>query len=69
MHWIYVGIMLWIGLMIAPYVIGLIVTTIPFFIGGIIGLLVFSALTQEPAWGLIGFIVGGVFPYVIMNRD
>ena len=69
MHWIYVGIMLWIGLTIAPYVIGLAIAAIPFFIGGIIGAVVLSALTQEPAWGLIGFIVGGIFPYVIMGRD
>ena len=36
MHWIFVGIMIWIGLAIAPYVIGLIIVAIPFLIGGII---------------------------------
>jgi hypothetical protein len=68
MHWIFVGIMIWIGLAIAPYVIGLFIAAIPFLIGGIIGGISLMALTSEPGWGLLGFLAGGIAPYMLMNR-
>ena len=68
MHWIFVGIMIWIGLAIAPYVIGLIIVAIPFLIGGIIGSISLMALTSEPGWALFGFIAGGIAPYMLMDR-
>ena len=69
MHWIFVGIMIWIGLTIAPYIIGLIISIMPFFIGGIIGLIVLAALTKEPGWALFGFIAGGFIPYILMDKS
>lgn len=68
MHWIFVGIMIWIGLAIATYVIGLIIVAIPFLIGGIIGGISLMALTSEPGWALFGFIAGGIAPYMLMDR-
>jgi hypothetical protein len=68
MHWIYVGIMIWIGLAIAPYVIGFIIAAIPFIIGGLIGGFTLMALTSEPGWALFGFIAGGIAPYILMDR-
>ena len=68
MHWIFVGIMIWIGLAIAPYVIGLIIVAIPFLIGSIIGGISLMALTSDPGWALFGFIAGGIAPYMLMDR-
>jgi len=67
MHWIFVGIMIWIGLAIAPYVIGLIIVAIPFLIGDIIGGISLMAFTSEPGWALFGFIAGGIAPYMLMD--
>ena len=68
MHWIFVGIMIWIGLAIAPYFIGLIIVAIPFLIGSIIGGISLMALTSEPGWTLFGFIIGENAPYMLMDR-
>ena len=68
MHGIYVGIMIWIGLAIAPYVIGFFIVAIPFLIGSIIGGISLIALTSEPGWALFGFIAGGIAPYILMDR-
>ena len=37
MHWIGVGILIWIGLAIAPAVIGFVLVAIPFVVGAFIG--------------------------------
>jgi hypothetical protein len=68
MHWIYVGIMIWIGLVIAPYVIVFVIAAIPFVIGGLIGSFTLMALTHEPGWVFLGFIAGGIAPYILMDR-
>ena len=68
MHWILVGILIWIGLAIAPAVINFIAILLPFVVGATIGVILLAALTQNGGWIIIGFIVGGVAPYVIYNK-
>ena len=68
MHWIYVGIMLWIGLTIAPYIVGAVLSMIPLFLGAVIGFVAFAALTQDLGWAFLGLFLGGLAPYVWMDR-
>ena len=68
MHWIYVGIMLWIGLTIAPYIVGFVLSMIPLFLGAVIGFVVLAALTQDLGWAVLGLFLGGLAPYVWMDR-
>ena len=69
MHWIMVGILIWVGLAIAPTIIGLILLALPFVIGGAIGAVMGLAITQTGTGLVIGLLVGGVLPYVFFFRD
>ena len=69
MHWIFVGIMIWIGLAIAPAVLGLIIFAIPFVIFGFVGALILGLLTQSAGAAILGCLIGGLAPYVIFNRS
>ena len=69
MHWIFVGIMIWIGLAIAPAVLSLAIVVIPFIIGAFIGGLGLGLLTQSAGGALIGAIIGGILPYILMNKS
>ena len=64
MHWIIVGILIWVGLAIAPTIIGLILLALPFVIGGAIGAVTGLAITQTGTGLVIGLLVGGVLPYI-----
>jgi hypothetical protein len=68
MHWIFVGIMIWIGLSIAPAVLGLVIYAIPFVIFGFIGALVIGLTTQSAGGALLGGLIGGIAPYIIFKR-
>jgi hypothetical protein len=69
MHWIMVGILIWIGLAIAPAVIGLILVSLPFLIGGAIGAAIGLTMTQSTAGLIIGLLIGGIVPYFIFFRE
>ena len=69
MHWIFVGIMIWIGLAIAPAIIGLIIIVLPFIVCGFIGALILGLITQSAGWAVIGGLIGGIAPYIIFNRS
>jgi len=69
MHFIFVGIMIWIGLAIAPIVVGLMIAVIPFVLGAILGGTVVGLITQSGAGVLIGGVIGGITPYVLFNRS
>ena len=58
MHWIGIGILIWIGLAIAPAVITLAFAAIPFVIGAIIGALIGGAITHDG---------GGIFLRVLVE--
>lgn len=67
MHWIIVGILIWVGLAIAPAVIGLAVYLLPgAFFGLIVGLIGIS-MTGTFLGFFWGAIIGAIAPYVIMN--
>ena len=68
MHWIVIGILIWIGLAIAPTVIGLVLVSIPFAIGALIGGLIGAWVTKDPSGMVIGALIGGILPYVIFNK-
>jgi len=68
MHWIMVGILIWVGLAIAPAVIGLILLALPFVIGGAIGAVIGLAITQTGTGLVIGLLVGGFLPYGFILR-
>ena len=68
MHWIMVGILIWVGLAIAPTIIGLILLALPFVIGGAIGAVTGLAITQTGTGLVIGLLIGGVLPYVLIMR-
>lgn len=67
MHWIGIGILIWIGLAIAPAVITLAFAAIPFVIGAIIGGLIGSAITHDGGGIFLCAIIGGALPYVVFN--
>lgn len=67
MHWIGVGILIWIGLAIAPAVIGLVLVTIPFVIGAVIGGAIGASITQGGGGLLLGALLGGILPYCIYS--
>jgi hypothetical protein len=67
MHWIGVGILIWIGLAIAPAVIGLVLVTIPFVIGAVIGGAIGASITQGGGGLLLGALLGGILPYWIYS--
>jgi len=69
MHWIFVGIMIWIGISIAPAVLGLMIFAIPFVIFGIIGALIVGMTTQSAGGVLLGSLIGGIAPYILFNQD
>lgn len=62
MHWIGVGILIWIGLAIAPTVIGLILLSLPFVICGTVGALVGLAISQSGSGFFIGLLLGFLVP-------
>lgn len=67
MHWIIVGILIWIGLAIAPAVIGLTAYLLPgAFFGLILGVIGISITGTFPGF-LWGAVIGAIAPYVIMN--
>jgi len=68
MHWIFVGILIWIGLSIAPAVLGLMIFAIPFVIFGFIGALIVGMTTQSAGGVLLGGLIGGISPYILFNR-
>ena len=68
MHWIGVGILIWIGLAIAPAVIGLVLVAIPFVIGALIGGAIGASLTDGGGGLLLGAIIGGILPHFIYSR-
>lgn len=68
MHWIGVGILIWIGLAIAPAVIGLVLVAIPFVIGAVIGGAIGASITEGGGGLLLGAIIGGILPYFIYSR-
>jgi len=69
MHWIFVGILIWIGLSIAPAVLGLMIFAIPFVIFGFIGALIVGMTTQSAGRVLLGGLIGGIAPYILFNRS
>ncbi len=69
MHWIGVGILIWIGLAIAPTVIGLILFSLPFVICGGIGALVGLVISQSATGFWIGLLLGGLAAYPWYARD
>ena len=69
MYWIGVGILIWIGLAIAPIVIGLIMLALPFVIGGGIGAVIGLAITQLVTGLVVGFLIGGLAPYFFLLRE
>ena len=67
MHWIGIGILIWIGLAIAPAVLTLAFAAMPFVIGAIIGALIGGAITHDGGGIFLCAIIGGVLPYVVFN--
>ena len=68
MHWIGVGILIWIGLAIAPAVIGFVLVAIPFVIGAFIGGAIGASITQGGGGLFLGAIIGGCLPYLIYSK-
>lgn len=69
MHWIGVGILIWIGLAIAPTVIGLILFSLPFVICGGIGAVIGLNIAEQATGFWIGLLLGGLAPYLWYARD
>ena len=67
MHWIIVGILIWIGLAVAPFVVGFIILAIPFVVFGTIGALGLGSLTQSAGGAFLGLLIGGILPYLLFN--
>lgn len=69
MHWIGVGILIWIGLAIASTVIALILLSLPFVICDGIGAVIGLATSQSATGFWIGLLLGGLAPYLWYARD
>ena len=72
MHWIGIGILIWIGLAIAPAVITLAFAAIPFVIGAIIvvigaiiGGLIGGAITHDGGGIFLCAIIGVALTYIL----
>lgn len=61
--------MIWIGLAIAPAILSLVIIVMPFIIGAFIGGIAIGILTQSGEGALIGAIIGGIVPYILLNKS
>ena len=69
MHWIGVGILIWIGVQVAPAIIGLICWLLPGAFGAVVGALFLGLLTQSAQGALIGAAVGGIGLHILIWRS
>ncbi len=69
LHFIFIGIMIWIGIAIAPTVVVLVLMAVPFVLGAIVGGTLLGLITQSGEGVLIGGVIGGIIPYVLINRS
>ena len=60
MHWIGIGILIWIGLAIAPVLIGMVLWLLPGAFGAATGALALGLLTQSLSGAWLGALIGGV---------
>lgn len=60
MHWIGVGILIWIGLSIAPALISMVLWLLPGAFGAAAGALALGLLTQSLGGAWFGALIGGV---------
>lgn len=66
MHWIFVGIMIWIGLALAPVVIEIAIFLLPGIFFGFIAALIGVAVTGTIGGFVGGAIIGAIAPYFLM---
>jgi hypothetical protein len=67
MHWIGVGILIWIGLTIAPVLIGLALVALPSVIFVPIGAILGFLMTDGPGGGWLGAAFGAFVAYKILK--
>jgi hypothetical protein len=53
-----VGVLIWIGLAIAPLVVGIFIAVIPYVIGAAFCSIILLVIFKEPIWGFVGLILG-----------
>jgi uncharacterized membrane protein len=68
MHWIVIGVLIFIGFSLAPLVIAAAIVAIPFVVGAIVGGVLGGLIFQDIGPVLIGALIGGILPYVLMSR-
>lgn len=68
MHWIIVGILISIGIAIAPTVIAMALYSLPFIIGAFLGCLIGASISPDGFGLFFGGLVGGILPYIIYAR-
>jgi hypothetical protein len=67
MHWIFVGVMIWIGLAIAPAVLGLVALLLPGIFFGAIFAVIGVLITGDFVGFFWGGLIGAILPYIVMN--
>ena len=66
MHWIGVGIMIWIGLQIAPAILGLVIWLLPGAFGAAAGALLLGLISQNATGAWLGALFGGIGLHVLV---
>lgn len=69
MYWIFVGIMIWIGLAMAPVVFAIALFLLPGLFFGFIAALIGVAVTGTEGGFIGGAIIGAIAPYLLISME
>ena len=69
MHWIGVGIMVWIGLKITPAILGLVIWLLPGAFGAATGALILGLMFHSLGGAWLGALLGGLGLHILIWKN